>query len=95
MAEPKKEPVRIALPQGPGPTLRRPPVLQPDLKKETAHITLLPRPAPEAAMHPAPAIVATSKAIDAFDSLPGWFCWGLLGISVVIFLSQVWNYALS
>jgi hypothetical protein len=48
-----------------------------------------------AIVQPAPVIVGTSDAIDPFDSMPGWFCWGLLGISAVIFLIQSWNYALS
>lgn len=49
-------------------------------------------------MHPrenapaSPAIVATSKVTDAFDSIPRSFCWGLLGISALIFLIQIWNY---
>jgi hypothetical protein len=55
---------------------------------------LITRPA-AAIVQPAPGIVATSNAIDAFDSIPRWFCWGLLGISALIFLIQIWNYALS
>ena len=48
-----------------------------------------------AIVQPAPVIVATSNAIDAFDSIPRPLCWGLLGISALIFLIQIWNYALS
>jgi hypothetical protein len=48
-------------------------------------------------MHPTgttvpPVIVATSKTSDPFDSIPRSFCWGLLGISAIIFLIQIWNY---
>ena len=50
---------------------------------------------PAIIVQPAPVIVAPSNAIDAFDSIPRWFCWGLLGISALIFLTQIWNYALS
>lgn len=61
--------------------------VQPGPKKETARITILSKPAPVS--------VTTSNAIDAFDSIPRSFCWGLLGISAFIFLIQIWNYALS
>ena len=70
--------------------------IQPSPKKETARITILPRPSPSPAIAPsAPGITATSKTVDAFDSIPRWFCWGLLGLSALIFLTQIWNYALS
>jgi hypothetical protein len=61
--------------------------VQPTPKKETARITILSKPARVS--------VAASNAIDAFDSIPRSFCWGLLGISALIFLIQIWNYALS
>ena len=65
-------------------------------KKETARITILPRQSPAASvLQHAPVIVAGSKAIAALDSIPSWFCWGLLGISTLIFLIQIANYALS
>ena len=67
-----------------------------DLKKETARITPLSVRSPTAAIvQPASITVATSNAIGAFDSIPRWLCWGLLGISAFIFLTQIWNYALS
>jgi len=72
--------------------------VQPSPKKETARIAILQRPSPSpspAIVPPAPGLAATSKAIDAFDSIPRWFCWGLLGLSALIFLTQIWNYALS
>ena len=70
--------------------------VQPGPKKETARVGVLPRPLPPPAnVQPAPGMVATFNAIDAFDSIPRWFCWGLLGISAFIFLIQIWNYALS
>lgn len=80
-------------------------------KKETARMTLHPRPsvpAPAlnvmktqplgtrpAIVQTSPVIVAPSSTIDVFDSIPRWFCWGLLGIAALIFLTQIWNYALS
>jgi hypothetical protein len=67
-----------------------------DPKKEMARIILLPARSPTAALvQPTSTTVATSNAIDAFDSIPRWLCWGLLGISAFIFLTQIWNYALS
>ena len=70
--------------------------VQPSPKKETARIPILPRPSPSpAVVQPAPGLGATSKALGAFDSIPRWFCWGLLGLSALIFLTQIWNYALS
>jgi hypothetical protein len=49
----------------------------------------------ETIVPPASIIFAASSSISVFDSIPRWFCWGLLGISVLIFLIQIWNYALS
>ena len=66
--------------------------------------TIAPRPAVNMTktqpliMHPSgiapasPVIVATSKASDPLDSIPRWFCWGLLGTAALIFLIQIWNY---
>ena len=76
-------------------------------KKETARITSLPKPAvnmtktqplimrPTAIVPTSPVVVATSNAADAFDSIPRWLCWGLLGLSALIFFIQIWNYAVS
>ncbi len=61
--------------------------VQPGPKKETGRITILSKPAPVS--------VAPSNATDSFDSIPRSFCWGLLGISALTFLIQIWNYALS
>lgn len=70
--------------------------VQPGPKKETARITTLSRAsAPPAIVQPAPDLAATSNSIDPFDFIPRWFCWGLLGLSALIFLIQIWNYALS
>ncbi len=70
--------------------------VEPGPKKETARVNILSRAsAPPALMQTAPALVATSVSIDPFDSIPRWFCWGLLGLSALIFLIQIWNYALS
>jgi hypothetical protein len=63
---------------------------------ETARIALQPGLSPAAAIvQPAPGVVATSDATDAFDSIPRGFCWGLLSISALIFLIEIWNYTLS
>ena len=69
---------------------------RPHPKNETARIAILPK-LPEPAHPPQtrPGIVATSTAIGTFDSIPRPFCWGLLGLSALIFLIQIWNYALS
>jgi hypothetical protein len=70
--------------------------VQPGPKKETARIGILSRAsAPPAIVQTAGALVATSVSVDPFDSFPRWFCWGLLGLSALIFLIQIWNYALS
>ena len=70
--------------------------VRPSPKKETARLTILPRPfPPPATVQLAPGTVATSRAMEAFDSIPRWVCWGLLGLSALIFLTQIWNYALS
>ena len=79
-------------------------------KKETARITILPKPvvAPKLAvnmtktqpliMRPAgsapasPITVTTSRPARGFDAIPRAWCWGLLGISALILLIQVWNY---
>ena len=61
-------------------------------RKETAR---LPGLSAAAILRSAPIIAATSNGLDAFDSIPRWFCWSLLGLSALIFLIQIWNYALS
>lgn len=63
----------------------------PGPRKETARLPGL----PTAATAPAPIMALTSNRLEAFDSLPRWSCWSLLSISVLIFLIQIWNYALS
>lgn len=70
--------------------------VQPGPKKETARIPILSEASPPTALvQTRPALVATSVSIDPFDSIPRWFCWGLLSLSALIFLIQIWNYALS
>jgi hypothetical protein len=84
---PKKDTARIT-------SLPEPfPVRGPAVKTKKPQ-SLITRPA-AAVMQPGSVIAATSDAIDAFDSIPRWFCWGLFGISALIFLIQIWNYALS
>jgi hypothetical protein len=68
---------------------------QPGLKNETARIPILPGPSAAVIAQSKPGNAPTSAAIGAFDSIPRPFCWGLLGISALIFLIQIWNYALS
>lgn len=81
-------------------------------KKETARISILPRPTPTAApavnmtktqpllIHPtgttpvAP-VVITSKPIVRPDAIPRSLAWGLLAVSALIFLIQIWNYVVS
>ncbi|HEY2139123.1 MAG TPA: hypothetical protein VGH00_03525 [Chthoniobacterales bacterium] len=81
-------------------------------KKETARISVLPRPTPLAApainmtktqpllVHPvgttpvAP-VVITSKPVAPVDAIPRSLAWGLVGISALIFLIQIWNYIVS
>jgi hypothetical protein len=77
MAEPKKEIVEISL----SPGSEHPDSAPGVLKRESARITLLPRPAPEIA----PAVYA----------IPRPLAWSLLGISAAIFLIQIWNYVVS
>jgi hypothetical protein len=81
-------------------------------KKETARISVLPRPTPSTApavnmtktqpllIHPAGAIpvapvVITSKPVAPVDAIPRSLAWGLVAISAVIFLIQIWNYVVS
>jgi hypothetical protein len=42
----------------------------------------------------APAVI-TSKPVAPVDAIPHSLAWGLLGISAVIFLIQIWNYVVS
>jgi hypothetical protein len=105
MAEPKKEIVRIALPRKTGTThghqhegaghdaLR---ILEPTAPAPAVNMRKIqPKITGSEIVQTSPVIVAPSREIDAFDSIPRWFCWGLLCISALIFLIQVWNYALS
>jgi hypothetical protein len=62
-------------------------------KKETARISVSPRPAPAAA--PAAPVTITSKPLARVDAIPRSLCWALVGISSVIFLIQIWNYVVS
>jgi hypothetical protein len=101
MAEPK-ETVRNALPQTPEVTT----ALQDNgARLDLARIPLpartpaVPphRPPPAIAMPPSVMVspILQSLPKPGFDSIPRSFCWALLGISALIFLIQIWNYALS
>jgi hypothetical protein len=105
MPEPKKETIRIALPQrtetthgqqhdGAGHDALR--ILKPTVPAPAIGLgkTQLPITGSEI-VRTLPVVVAPSGEIDPFDSLPRWFCWGLLCISALIFLIQIWNYTLS
>jgi hypothetical protein len=90
MAEPKKEIVEISLPLRPA---------QPDARKnETARISLLPRRPRVApainATQPAP-VIRTPQPVAPIDTILRPLCWTMLGISVLIFLIQIWNYVVS
>jgi hypothetical protein len=83
---PKKETARItSLPKPAGPPK--------PAGNMTKTQTLVMRPA--AIVPASPVVVATSSALDAFDSIPRSLCWGLLGLSALIFFIQIWNYAVS
>jgi hypothetical protein len=58
-------------------------------KNETVRINFLPRPTPMA-----PAVI-TSRPVAPVDTIPRSLAWGLLAISAVIFLIQIWNYIVS
>ena len=44
---------------------------------------------------PVAPVVITSKPIAPRDAIPRSLAWGLLAVSVVIFLIQIWNYVVS
>gem|GEM_PF-3424201 len=105
MAEPKKETVPISLPQktettpghpheGSGHDVLRilgsmPPAPAVDVRRAQPQITGSP------IAQTSPDMVRLPHGGDAFDSVPRWFCWSLLGLSALIFFIQIWNYALS
>src|ERR1043166_3549848 len=78
---PLPSPTPASPPRRPPPTITLPPLVAA-------------QPCPVATVQPAPAL-ATSGPLASFASTPRWFCWGLLGLSALIFLIQIWNYALS
>jgi hypothetical protein len=39
--------------------------------------------------------VITSRPVAPVDAIPRSLAWGLLGVSAVIFLIQIWNYVVS
>jgi hypothetical protein len=44
---------------------------------------------------PVAPVVITSKPVAPVDAIPRSLAWGLLGVSAVIFLIQIWNYVVS
>jgi len=74
----------------------------PPVKDESATATSSANPGPKketARIHstgsvPVP-IVVTSKPGAPVDAIPRSLAWGLLGVSAVIFLIQIWNYVVS
>jgi hypothetical protein len=58
-------------------------------KKETARINVFPRPSPVAGR---PSKLTETQPLD---TVPRSLAWGLLGVSAVIFLIQIWNYVVS
>jgi hypothetical protein len=114
-------PLLQPLPKPPGGEVENAPVPPSEMpmmhrgpKKETARISILPKPAATPApainmtktqpllVHPpatagvqtAPVII-TSKPLAQLDTIPRPLCWAVLGISVLIFLIQIWNYVVS
>jgi hypothetical protein len=63
-------------------------------KQETARINI-PRPAQPGATPPVAPVVITSRPVVPVETIPRPLCWGLAGVSVVIFLIQIWNYVVS
>ena len=105
MADPKTDTVRIVLPSRPPvtPIRRLPPKITPALSSssllqplpkppetETARISVLPRPG---TVPVAP--VVTPRPVAPVDAIPRSLAWGLLVVSAVIFLIQIWNYVVS
>jgi hypothetical protein len=87
---PKKETARITvLPDPPAKPLgavqmkkTQPLSTMPEPVKPITPIKVAPPPAP-------PTIVSAEPAVD---SIPMALCWGLLGISAIVLLVQIWNY---
>ena len=80
----------------PTPSIRRlPPKITPHQaeatgpKKETARVNIVARPAPTTP------VLVTSRPVVASETIPRPLCWALAGISVAIFLIQIWNYVVS
>jgi hypothetical protein len=102
MAELKKENIRRALPQSPetAPSLQdngtRLDLARIPLPARTPAIPLH-RPVPAITMPPSVMVSPIPQSLPrpGFDSIPRSFYWGLLGLSALIFLIQIWNYALS
>jgi hypothetical protein len=40
-------------------------------------------------------VVITSRPVAPVDAIPRSLAWGLLAVSAVIFLIQIWNYVVS
>ncbi|MDP9097761.1 MAG: hypothetical protein M3N48_02035 [Verrucomicrobiota bacterium] len=87
---------------------RRPPVSQLALPSPSPLFQPLPKPAgveTSAAVGPFPPggdvtataapRVITSRPVAPVDDIPRSLAWGLLGVSAVIFLIQIWNYVVS
>jgi hypothetical protein len=85
-----KENIRRTLPQSPETT--------PSLQDNGARLDLarIPLPARTPSLSPPqPPLAIALPPSNGFDSIPRSVYWGLLGISALIFLIQIWNYALS
>jgi hypothetical protein len=48
--------------------------------------------APLAEVRNAPLLVSTPQAAAAIESIPRVLLWALLGVSLLVFLIQLWNY---
>jgi hypothetical protein len=82
---PQKETARISVLPSPAPVAR--PTInmtktQPLLIQPTGSVPVAP-------------VVITSKPVAPVDAIPRSLAWGLLAVSAVIFLIQIWNYVVS
>ena len=66
-------------------------------KKETARITILPRPAAVTApaVNPRQTEPLQIYPVAALDFIPRSLSWAIFGLAALIFLIQIWNYVVS
>jgi hypothetical protein len=103
-ALPKFTPPPSAIPTGPGPkkeTARITVLPDPPAKplgsvqmKKTQPLSTMPEPvAPISPIKVAAAPVpVVTQSVATVDSIPMGLCWGLLGVSALVLVVQIWNY---